>query len=117
MAQKVCSLLISPEKFQQQLSSGSLVLDSRGPTGKKPLATLLQKLVSTLPSALPWQGRSAGTLDRSSGPVNSNLSELMKNPSGKPVETSTSTAKLSLPPWDQSWCSSKTWYQRIKLHR
>ena len=116
MAQKVCSLLISPEKFQQMRLNGSLVLDSRGPTGKKPLATLLQKLVSTLPSVTRSPEVLEDMLDRSSGPEK-DLSDLLKNPSGKQEETSTNTAKLSTEIMGPPWYLSKMWYQRIKWDR
>lgn len=43
MAQKTCFLVTSPETFQQQLSNGFSNMESPGPTGKKQLATLLQK--------------------------------------------------------------------------
>lgn len=58
MPQKVCYLLTSPEKFQQELGNGSCNMDSVGNTGRrssdgvKEIAALL--LPVALPSDFPW---------------------------------------------------------------
>ena len=92
MAQKVCYLLTSPEKFQQQLSNGCSSGDSHIPTGKKPLATLLQKIGSSSKSANPWPF-----------PLGDPLTREPEEESGTAGETPTDTQKSAEKGVPLSW--------------
>ena len=91
MSQKVCALLISPEKFQLSASNGSYNSDSPGVTGKKVSAILLPKNDSSSASSVteqtgttrdPWPFPSGATMEQK--PVES----------GTPGEIPTNTATL-----------------------